>query len=191
MCRDYFSDRVGTLHDNVHIKKCTVKKECPQGSCCGPGFSNIMYNALLNLGFSSHTKVIAFADDLAIMTKGNTPSEAEVFANSDLAKIEKWAKDYKILFNATKSKSMLITRKRNNENMNIYLKNIRLEVVKELKYLGIYFDSRLILDKQIKYIAKNSTKLVYMLRKLAKLQWSLGHKSLKTIYEGALIPLLT
>jgi len=30
-----------------------------------------------------------------------------------------------------------------------------------------------------------------MLGRSAKLQWSLGHKSLKTIYEGALIPLLT
>jgi hypothetical protein len=37
-----------------------------------------MYNALLNLEFSSHAKVIAFADDLAIMTQGKTLSEAEV-----------------------------------------------------------------------------------------------------------------
>jgi hypothetical protein len=56
-----------------------------------------MYNALLNLDSSSHTKIIAFADDLAIVTKGNTLSEAEVFSNSDLAKIEKWAKDNKML----------------------------------------------------------------------------------------------
>jgi hypothetical protein len=55
-------------------------------SCCGPGFWNIMYNALLNLNFSSHTKVIVFAYDLAVLTKGKTPSEAEAFANSDLAK---------------------------------------------------------------------------------------------------------
>jgi len=44
---------------------------------------------------------------------------------------------------------MLITRKRNNENVNIYLKNRRLEVVKELKYLGIYLGNRLTFDKHI------------------------------------------
>jgi hypothetical protein len=134
---------------------------------------------------------MAFSDDLAIMTNGNTPSEAEVFANSDLAKIEKWAKENKMQFNEIKSKAMLITRKRNNENINIYLNNRRLEVVKEMKYLGIYLDSRLTFDNHIKYIAENSTKLIYMLGKSAKLQWGLGHKSLKTIYDGALIPLLT
>jgi hypothetical protein len=150
-----------------------------------------MYNALLNLDFSSHTKVITFADDLAIMTKGNTPYEAEVFANSNLAKIEKWAKENKMQFHETKSKTMLISRKRNNENINIYLNYRRLELVKEMKYLGTYFDSQLAIDKHFQYIAENSTKLIHMLGRSAKLQRGLGHKSLKTIYEGALIPVLT
>jgi len=30
------------------------------------------------------------------MTKGNNPPEAEVFANSDLAEIEKWASENKM-----------------------------------------------------------------------------------------------
>ena len=118
-------------------------KGCPQASYCGPGFWNIMYNALLNLNISSHTKVIAFADDLAVLTKGKTPSEAEAFANSDLAKIETWAKDNKMQFNENKSKVMLITRKRNIDSIKIYINNRRLEIAKEMTYLGIYFDNRL------------------------------------------------
>jgi hypothetical protein len=43
----------------------------------------------------------------------------------------------------------------------------------------------------IKNLAENSTKLIHMLGRSAKLQWGLGNKALKTIYEGALIPLLT
>jgi len=33
--------------------------------------------------------------------------------------------------------------------------------------------------------------MIYMLGKTAKLNWGLGHKSLKTIYEGVLVPLIT
>ena len=82
---------------------------------------------------------------------------------------------------------------RNNENINIYLNNRRLELVKEMKYLGTYFDSQLTIDKHFQYIlvAENSTKLIHMLGRLAKLQRGLGHKSLKTIYESALIRVLT
>ena len=30
-----------------------------------------------------------------------------------------------------------------------------------------------------------------MIARTAKLQWGLGHKALKTIYEGAIVPILT
>jgi hypothetical protein len=157
---------------------------CPQGSRCGPGFWNVLYNALLNLGFSSHTKIIAFADHLVILTHGKTLSEAEVYANSDLAKIENWARENKMQFNKSKSKAMLITRKRSCVDINIYFNNRRLEQVSEMKYLGIYFDNRLTFYKHIEHIAEKSRTLIYMLSKTAKLHWGLGHKSLKTVYEG-------
>ncbi len=153
--------------------------------------SGTLCTKLLKLNFSRHTKVIAFADDLAVLTKGNNPSEAEAFANSDLAKIEKWTNDNKMQFNETKSKAMMITRKRNIDNINIYINNRRLETVKEMKYLGIYFDNRLTFNKHIKYFAETSTKLIHMLGRSAKLHWDLGYKALKTINEGTLIPLLT
>jgi len=60
-----------------------------------------------------------------------------------------------------------------------------------MKYLGIYFDSRLTFHKHIEHIAEKSRTLIYMLSKTAKLHWGLGHKSLKTFYEGALVPLMT
>jgi hypothetical protein len=114
-----------------------------------------------------------------------------VFANSDLTNIEKWANENKMQFNETKSKVMLITRKRYNKNINMYLNNRKLEVVNELKYPGIYFNIRLTFDKHTRYKGDSFTKMIHMLGRSAKLQWGLGHKSFKTIYEGALIPMLT
>jgi hypothetical protein len=70
LTRSYFSDRVTILWANTYRKERKVTKGCPQGSCCGPGVWNVLYNALLNLEFTSHTKVVAFADDLAILTYG-------------------------------------------------------------------------------------------------------------------------
>jgi hypothetical protein len=78
-------------------------------------------------------------------------------------------------FNESKSKAMLITRKKSNDAIHIYLNNRRLEQVKEMKYLGIYFDSRLTFHKHIEHIVEKSRKLIYMLSKSEKLQWGLGH----------------
>ena len=89
LTKNYFSDRVAVYYANTCKVERKVSMGCLQGSCCGPGLWNVLYNELLNLDFSTHTKVIAFADDLAIMSQGKTPTEAEVYANSDIAKIEK------------------------------------------------------------------------------------------------------
>ena len=85
LTQNYFRDRVAIYYANTYKAERKVSMGCPQGSCCGPGLRNVLYNTLLNLDFSSHTKVIAFVDDLAIMSQGKTPTEAEVYANSDLA----------------------------------------------------------------------------------------------------------
>jgi hypothetical protein len=61
--------------------------------------------------YSSHTKLIAFADDIAVLTYGKTLSEAEAYANPDLAVTEIWARDNKMKFNEAKSKVMLILNK--------------------------------------------------------------------------------
>jgi hypothetical protein len=125
------------------------------------------------------------------MSQGNTPTEAEAYANSDLARIEKWAKENKSRFNETKSKAMMISRYRSNVAINVYLNNRGLDQVTEMKYLGIYFDCRLKFDKQVENIVEKSTTMTHMLGKSAKLHWGLGHKSLKIIYEEALVPILT
>ena len=130
---------------------------------------------------------------MAILTYGETTSEAEAYTNSDLAKIESWAKQNKMQFNELKSKTMLLTRKRNREDIdiNIYLNNRRKEHVQEIKYVGIYFDNRPNFHKHIEQITDKTRKMIYMLGKTTKLYWGLGHKSLRTIYEGAIVPLMT
>ena len=83
-----------------HGSKCTEDKDAiqkylstdSQGSCCGPGLWNIQYNPLLELNYTNRMKAIAFADDLILMTRGNTVREAENIANVEMAKISKWAK---------------------------------------------------------------------------------------------------
>jgi len=55
------------------------------------------------------------------------PTEVEAYTNSDLARIEKWAKENKMGFNETKSKAMLISRYQSNDTINVYLNNRRLD----------------------------------------------------------------
>ena len=104
--------------------------------------------------FHSRTKVIAFADDLIVLTRGTCKLETENYANQDLKKIERWAAENKIEFNDKKSKVLFITRKRNDDReVNIYLNNKRLDQNEEMKYLGMYLDSKFNFNAHIDYTA--------------------------------------
>ena len=95
LSQGYFRQRTAVMSTNtVRIEK-TVMKGFPQGSCCGPGFWNLLYNSLLQLELTSHSKTIAFADDLLILTKGDSIVEAENFMNLELSKISDWAETTK------------------------------------------------------------------------------------------------
>jgi hypothetical protein len=89
----YFSNRKATLSINNYKMEKEVQKGYSHGSFCAPGYWNIMYNSLLNLQFNSQTKVIAFVDDLIVLTRGACKIETENYTNQDLKKIKRWAND--------------------------------------------------------------------------------------------------
>ena len=74
----YFSERTAFLTMKNCIVQKKISKGCPQGSASGPGFWNLLYNSLLlQVEYTKHTKVIAYADDLMILVKGKTQIEVE------------------------------------------------------------------------------------------------------------------
>jgi len=77
LTQDYFKDRRAVMFLNSKKFEKSVTKGCPQGSCCGFGYWIILYISLLNIKFTHHTKVVAFADDLVIMTKRVHPRSRE------------------------------------------------------------------------------------------------------------------
>jgi hypothetical protein len=100
--------------NSVSIER-SVTKGCPQGSCCGPGFWNLLHNSLLKLEFTSHSKAIVFAEDLIILTKGESIVEVENYMNLELRKISEGAHNNKLKFNEYKSKVMFMSPRKRKE----------------------------------------------------------------------------
>ena len=54
LIQGYLSQRTAVTSTNSFSTERSVIKGCPQGSSCGPGFWNLLYNSLLKMGFTSH-----------------------------------------------------------------------------------------------------------------------------------------
>ena len=122
-----------------------ISNGCPQGSASGPGFLNIQFNSILQLEFMKNTKIIAYADDLLILSKGKTQEEIENYASIELSKIANWAQENEMKFNEQKSKLIIITHRRPKikREYKLYLNNTAMQQEETIKYLGIIVDKRL------------------------------------------------
>ena len=127
---------------------------------------------------------------MIIKIKADSKREAENITNVELSKISEWATNNTIRFNEHKSKVMLLTRRKRKERqeIDIYLNNKTLTQVKSMKYLGIIFDYKLNFTEHIKYITEKCTKLIFSLSKSAKLYWGLGYTALKQSTQEEFYP---
>ena len=193
LTKSYLSERRSVLSIGNMYAERTVSKGCPQGSCCGPGLWNIQYDSLLNLRYKHCTKVIAYADDIVVLVKGQSKLEIENNVNLEMLKISKWAETNKLEFNAQKSKVMYVSRSKPKtiQQLNIYMNNKIIDQVNSIKYLGVMFDNRLQFNEHIENVTEKCTKLIHSLSRSAKINWGLRPDVMRIIYKGAILPLLS
>jgi len=141
LTKNYFSKRRATMATiNIKLER-AVCKGCPQCSCLWPAMWNIFFNSLLKLMFTCSTNIIAFADDLLLLTRGETVSEIENIANLELTKPH--TGQGKTWSDSTKEfEAMLMTRRKRKEGgvVEVYLEKKFLRQVKTMKYLGRIID---------------------------------------------------
>jgi len=87
---------------------------------------------------------------------------------------------------------MLLSRRKRKErkDLEIYFNFRPLTQVISLKYLRIIIDSKLTFREHITYTTEKCSKLIFALSRSAKINWGLTYNALKTIYTGAILPLL-
>ncbi|GFX38616.1 reverse transcriptase domain-containing protein [Trichonephila clavipes] len=116
-----------------------LNKGCPQRSVSGPFLWNVIINNFLEkiLAFSS-CETIAFADDLLLCFQGKSFPYISRQAQLTLDFASTWTKNYKLEFNAVKSKVMFLEKRENKAlTGNLILNGFSLDCVRELKYLGL------------------------------------------------------
>jgi len=190
LSKGYFSNRTAVLTMNNVSETRRITKGCPHGSCYGPGFWNVLYNSLLETELTNHSQAIAFADDLIVLTRGDTVVEAENYMNIKMKKIMEWATNNRLMFNDNKSRTMLMSRRRRKEKkeIEIYVNNTKIKQENAIKYLGIIFDSELTFRDHINYIEEKCLKLIFSLSRSAKITWGLKQEAMKTKYIGGIVP---
>jgi hypothetical protein len=101
----------------------------------------LLYTA--DLPTTNNTTVATFADDTALLATNSDPALASQQLQYHLDLLQEWCDKWKIKINQTQSSQITSTTKRK-ICPPVTINNIQIPVQKEVKYLGLYLDQKLI-----------------------------------------------
>lgn len=195
---DYFRDR----------KICTrIKKEnsklgknqygVPQGSCLGPLLFIIFINDIFENKLNG--KIIIFADDIMIYYSHKWVSRIRKKLQVDVNIINNWSKNNVVFINNEKTKVMWIKNYKQREgnfdktikiqqincNQARYCKCKSIQETQDYKYLGIYWDDKLLRTRHMIYLNEKLRQLSW---KFYKLKNHLPKEIIKLLYKTLIQP---
>ena len=128
--------------------------------------------------------VLAYADDILIL------SESEEGLQKQIDKLHSWCKKWRLTVNPSKTKVMVFEAGKEQTIASIKLGDEILECVEIYKYLGIIMDKQLSYKQNLEALSSSAGRAVGALISKIKSIKDIGYKSLTTLYERCICPIM-
>ncbi len=116
----------------------SINASVPQGSILGPLLFLVYVNDIVD---DLETTPYLFADDTSLFCPVDPKNMQNAFdkVNRDLVKLENWAAQWRVTFNASKTVYMIVSNRKNIVYPDLYLSGQKLTRVYDHKHLGMVF----------------------------------------------------
>ena len=164
-----------------------INASVPQGSILGPLLFSVFIDDLVD---TCENQLYLYADDSKLFAPIRSVNErASVFTslNRDLEKMRVWAAKWKVTFEPTKCKALMLSRRRTPAIFDLYFGNTKLAVETQLSILGVAVDSKLLWSRHISNISKNAGQRLGALRKIANKFDTAGRA---TVYKAQILSIM-
>ncbi|GFU81624.1 reverse transcriptase domain-containing protein [Trichonephila clavipes] len=102
-----------------------------------------------------------------------------------------WTNNFKLEFNAVKSKVMFLEKREKNAlTGNLTLNGFSLDCVKELKYLGVVLDSKFCWKQHVLHLSNKCEKILLGLNKVARNSFGIKSNVSSLIYKQGIVPFI-
>ncbi|KXJ07571.1 RNA-directed DNA polymerase from mobile element jockey, partial [Exaiptasia diaphana] len=165
---DYLSGRFQrVVLEGASSQWAPVTSGVPQGSLLGPLLFVIFINDLPDVA-EEGVNTALYPDDTKIFGAVKNGNDCETIQTT-LSNMAEWTQVNNIDFNASKCKTLTVTRKKQPLEHNYCLNNKQLDRVSEEKDLGITVTSTLSWDKHVHAIVSKANKLLGLLKRTCPL----------------------
>jgi hypothetical protein len=187
-CRSYLSNRTQSVSvHGVSSNPAPVVSGVPQGSVLGPLFFLVYVNDLCLTKFSPNSSLVLYADDTTLYKPMSSDDDNTLF-QSDIDAIHNWFIGNHLTANASKTKFMVISTKKDAlPNLHVTMNNKIIERVLSVKFLGFHIASNLSWNMHIDIICKKARKITGFIHRCFN---SSPPATRRTLYLALIRPIL-
>ena len=171
---------------NSYSSKLQTNMGIPQGSIISPILFNILISDLPTK-VSNKFSIVQYADDIALWINVNMNKKTSLFEikfiqkiyQSELNNISDYMQSNGLEFSSEKTNMILLSNCHSPKILpKFYIAEQELNYVNELKFLGVYFTSKLNWKKHIDYLLQKAIKSFYLLKIISSKIWGQDTKIL-------------
>ena len=179
----YLSDRQQrVVISGQHSEWQKTNAGVPQGSILGPLLFLIFIS---DITFGLKCESFLYADDTTLFKPLTHDTDINDI-NSDLNQVSIWADQWRVSFNAAKTKYMIVSKKTTRPKpIPIYFNDIPIEQVRFHCHLGLWFSDNMTWEKQTQETVKKTSRSVNLLKRMSS---SITRKTKLFIYKTYIRP---
>ena len=169
-----------------------VTRGTPQGGVLSPLLWLLVVDELLSSAVAKTVRIVAYADDIALLVSGKFPSTLSEILESALGELGRWAERGGLRINPSKTELVLFTRRRKVEDFRRpRVKGTMLSLSTEVKYLGIVLDSKLDWRRNTEARVGKALTAFYSCRRMFGTRWGMRPGMVHWLYVAVILPILT
>lgn len=180
----YFQVRLNNTTSSIK----TQENGVPQGSVLSVTFFLLAINSITKT-VDQGTTCLQFADDIILLSQHSTAENAKLSIQKTLDNMVHWQKTTGYKFSTDKCKAMVCTRKYKelNNTVNLLLGESPLQIVNEIKILGMTFDRKLNWKSHINRLKQECQSKIKLLKIIAHSEWGADRDTVLRIYKSTIL----
>ena len=177
------------LYQGVSSKKLYVRAGVPQGSILSPSLF-----AFFTADLPTDAEVsTAYADDVTVMDSGRKVEDLVPRLQTSVNNMSTWSRDNNLALARSKSNIILFTSDthESDKHPEIWLGGEIIPLAKELKILGVTFDTFMSFEAHIASMVVKASSRLQIMKMLAGTSWGQQRESLLSFFKCIIKPLFT
>ena len=185
----YLSNRKAIISQQQRSISTELEIGCPQGSVLSPFLWNVLLDPVLRLTFPFQCNMIAYADDLVLLTHHRNITTAHSNLQMMCDSVSAWCKSVKLILNG--SKTILKVFGSRNSLLSLSIEGITVSPSPTCTYLGLLIDNKFSWRPHIKSVALRAKRKTYWISHVVRRTWGISAEKLKILYACLFVSLFT